>query len=155
MAITDPLLIYPLDPNPNSFVGVGGADYILDYNINADIWMALTQEDKKRLLVKAFKDITNLEGFAFPPPPYPNLDCLQITQANLALQYIINDQIYNERRIKQEKVGPLSTTYQDQTLLEPDKFNTEAIACLKLHGVFQPNDAVAVGTIQKTRYGGI
>ncbi len=146
MAITDPLILYP-DPLANSFITLQEADDIIEMTINNYLWIELSDEDRKRHLIKAFKRIYSIIEDNIPTP----LDlCVAESQALLALQYLINAKDYDERRIKAEKLGPMSTTYQDQDMLLPEELTDEIAACLGKYGYLTFNNTV--GSIQKTRY---
>ncbi len=151
MSIQDPLIIYPA-VDANSFVSLTSADGFIDYHENADLWDTLSDDDKKRKLIKAYTDINALEGFVAPTAPDPIPGCLDQAQSYTAVQYLVNTQVYDDRRIKQEKLANMSTTYQDTTMLEGDTFPESVVGCLKDYGALQPNQSGAVGAIRKTRY---
>ncbi len=147
--ISDALILYDA-VGANSFISLTRANEILDYHVKAPLWETQDDDSKKRLLIKAYNDIINLEGIELPVPPVSS--CLEEAQADTALNYLINKDTYDERKIKQEKVGPLSTTYQDVDMLEPDLFTENSVNCLKDLGALQPNSAGALGSVRKSRY---
>ncbi len=145
------LTIYPT-ADSNSFITLAEADAINDYNVDAPLWQQQSDDEKMRLLVKAYNAIVSLEGIELPVAPDPIPGCLGPVQAETALNYLVNEFVFNDRRIKTEKTGVLSTTYQDVDLLEPDTFTETSVDCLKSYGALQPNAVGAVGSIRKTRF---
>ncbi len=147
MAIADNLILFDA-PNSNSFISLTRANEILDFHIEAPLWETQDDDTKKRLLIKAYNQIISLEGIVLSAPVPV---CLEETQADTALNYLIGDSINETRRVKTEKTGPMSTTYQDQDMLEQDTFADASIVCLNDLGALQPNFVGAVGSVQKTR----
>ncbi len=149
--ITDPLVIYPA-PSANSFVSLTNADAILDYHVAADIWNQESDDNKKRFLIQAYTWILALEGFEAPVAPDPVPGCLDSAQAYTAIQILININEYNDKLVKSEKVGPVATVYQDQEMLDGDRYPEDVVACLEDHGALETNVVGAVGSIKKTRF---
>ncbi len=151
MAIIDALLIYPM-ADANSFITLAEANTSIDYKVDAPLWESQTDDQKKRLLIQAYNDITTLEGIILPVAPDPIPGCLGEVQADTALNYLTNTQTYTDRQVKTEKLGIMSTTYQDIDMLEPDIFTEASVNCLKSFGALEPNSVGAVGSVRKSRY---
>ncbi len=148
MAISNPLIIYPIT-DANSFVSLTDADAILDYHINASIWVMLSDDDKKRRLINAYSIINDLEGFEAPVAPDPIPGCLDAAQALIAMQTVINDSDAELNRVKSERVGPMSTTYNSDVLILSDIPST-AKTCLQDYGVYITNTSV-LSSMRKVR----
>jgi len=140
------LIIYPA-ADANSFITLQEANDILDYNVDHYIWETYSDDDKMRYLVKAYKKILSIiEEEDLPDPIH---DCIKESQANLALKYITNKALEEENRIKSEKLGPMSLSYQSRPLA-PELITEEIGDCLSQWGYLTFTNTV--GSILKTRY---
>ncbi len=148
MSIQDALIIYPT-ADANSFVSLADADGILDYHVQAPLWMELTDDNKKRRLIQAYWRINSLDGFLAPVAPDPIPGCLDTAQALIAIQTLINEEEIEFNRVKQEKVGPMTTTYNTDSVIDSD-IPTSASNCLKDYGVHISNTSV-LSSMRKTR----
>ncbi len=148
MAIIDPLVIFPAT-DANSFVSLTNADAILDYHTKADTWETLNDDDKKRRLIQAYDIINTLEGFEAPVAPDPIPGCLDTAQSLIALQTVINEEAQELNRVTQERVGPMSTSYNTDYLVGSD-IPTSASLCLKDYGVYISNTSV-LSSMRKVR----
>ncbi len=150
MALT--MTIYP-SADFNSYISLVDADTILEYHIHYPLWEPLSDDDKIRYLTKAFNDINALDGFVPPDETIPDdVDCLPNAQSQTAINYLVNIDRYESRKIKSERLGPTAISYQDQSQLEGDIFPEDVVGCLKEFGALQPNTVGAVGSVFKTRF---
>ncbi len=142
------LRIYPIS-EANTFIGLAEADAILEYNVDYLNWDELDSEDKTRYLVKAFNEIITLEGLTVPQPTPL---CLREAQADTAMRYITNGLTNDYHHIKSEKLGPMTTVYNDTTMQDPTKFSERSMTCFLSLGAMAPKSQGALGSMPKTRY---
>ncbi len=111
MALT--LIIYPAT-GYNSFVTLAEADTYAESLIGFTEWTALTDDDKMRLLITAFRNIVSLNGITLPAT---SEECLKESQVILA----VNDNNLSistsggqaSGQIKSAKVGSVAVEYVD------------------------------------------
>ena len=132
------LILYP-DPLADSFASVAQADlYISALTMNSASWLAVTPEDKERLLRIAYRDIIDHTDPTTYPNPLPI--CVSEAQALMASHDNVNSissgiaSTTVQGAIKKQKVGSIERQFYDTKTTSSkrslSRVPTSAQACL-------------------------